>query len=248
MTLLRYPGGKTRAITQLVQFIPKQVTEICSPFFGGGSFEMYLARGGVTVYGYDVFLPLVAFWEHAINNGEKLANEVLKYYPLSNLQFKELRGSLPSLSPDIAMAACYYAINRASYSGSTCSGGMSPGHPRFNDASVDRLRKFNMRNVSVECADFEESIMRHKNTFLFLDPPYDVASKLYGHMGSAHLGFDHERLHGLIKERSDWILCYNDSPRIRSLYSGHKIIELDWSYGMTHKKSSEIIILPKEVA
>ena len=46
-SLLRYPGGKTKAIKQLKEFIPVGTKEICSPFFGGGSFELYLSTQGI---------------------------------------------------------------------------------------------------------------------------------------------------------------------------------------------------------
>ena len=35
---LRYAGGKSKAIKILKQYIPPNTKEICSPFFGGGSF------------------------------------------------------------------------------------------------------------------------------------------------------------------------------------------------------------------
>ena len=41
-SLLRYPGGKTRAVKQIQQYIPKGIDKLCSPFFGGGSLEIAL--------------------------------------------------------------------------------------------------------------------------------------------------------------------------------------------------------------
>jgi DNA adenine methylase len=81
ISLLRYPGGKSRAISQLQRFVPETITEICSPFFGGGSFEIHLANRGVIVNGYDAFPPLVTFWQHALSNPEELAAEIERHYP-----------------------------------------------------------------------------------------------------------------------------------------------------------------------
>ena len=52
---LRYPGGKSRAVKTLMEFIPDDCGELCSPFLGGGSFELALAEKGITVHAYDGF-------------------------------------------------------------------------------------------------------------------------------------------------------------------------------------------------
>jgi len=59
---LRYPGGKSKASKILIDFIPDDVTSLVSPFFGGGSFENFLALRGCSVRGFDFCGPLVDFW------------------------------------------------------------------------------------------------------------------------------------------------------------------------------------------
>ena len=39
-TPLRYPGGKSRAVSKLFQFLPEHITEFREPFLGGGSFAI----------------------------------------------------------------------------------------------------------------------------------------------------------------------------------------------------------------
>ena len=36
-TPLRYPGGKSRAVPKLCQWLPENITEYREPFLGGGS-------------------------------------------------------------------------------------------------------------------------------------------------------------------------------------------------------------------
>ena len=62
-TLLRYPGGKAKAIKVLSQYVPQDTKKVVSPFFGGGSFEFYLSEQGIEVEGYDIFKPVVNFWK-----------------------------------------------------------------------------------------------------------------------------------------------------------------------------------------
>jgi len=243
-TLLRYPGGKSRAVKVLKPYIPGDVKEICSPFFGGGSLEIALANDGVKVYGYDVFKPLVEFWQTVIENPEQLTKEVKSYYPLSKEAFYELQKEQDVLPTKLQRASAFYVLNRCSFSGSTLSGGMSPNHPRFTTGSIEKINKFKAKNLSVECLDFKESINKHENTFLYLDPPYYIKSNLYGKKGNTHKDFDHEGLAETLKSRKGWILSYNNCEYIREIYKGYSFVFPEWAYGMSKdKESKEILIL-----
>ena len=73
-SLLRYPGGKTRALKHIIPYFPKNLTEIVSPFFGGGSIEIHYASQGVRVHGYEIFEPLVNFWQQVLENPKRVAD------------------------------------------------------------------------------------------------------------------------------------------------------------------------------
>ncbi len=100
-SLLRYPGGKTRAVAHLEKYIPKGTMEICSPFFGGGSFEIYLASIGIKVFGYDNFLPLVSFWRSLLNWNDELRKVVEAHYPMSKESFYALQKSILLMDNEI---------------------------------------------------------------------------------------------------------------------------------------------------
>ena len=79
-TPLRYPGGKSRGVEIIVPYIRNlDCGELCSPFLGGGSIELKCAEEGMTVHGYDLFQPLVWFWEALLSNPKKLADYVNDY-------------------------------------------------------------------------------------------------------------------------------------------------------------------------
>jgi DNA adenine methylase len=44
---LRWPGGKTRAVDAILEYIPPNVSEVASIFLGGGSIELTLCALGV---------------------------------------------------------------------------------------------------------------------------------------------------------------------------------------------------------
>lgn len=243
---LRYPGGKTRAIELITGFFPKKLDKLLSPFFGGGSIELFAASKGTKVIGYDVFSPLVEFWQCLKDQPAKLADEVEKFFPLPKAKFYELQHTQTTFKSKIKRAAVYYVLNRSSFSGATLSGGMSPHHPRFTQTSIERLRAFNNPNISVEQSDFKQSLLKHPLTFAYLDPPYLISSSLYGKKGNAHKDFDHEALAKILKEREHWILSYNDCGEIRKLYDGFYMLTPNWKYGMSNNKiSREVLIFSK---
>ena len=257
---LRYPGGKTRAVKLLNDKISHhldtfRVDKVCSPFFGGGSFEIHLAERGYRVYGYDVFLPLVNFWQKTLEDVDRVADRAEEYRAAfesgdARALFRSLQHQLPGMVPTYQSAAVFFVLNRASFSGSTLSGGMSPGYPRFNQGSIDRLRQFSTLNLTVEKADYRDSISRHgEDVFIYLDPPYMIDDALYGDRGSTHRNFDHEGLVSILKTRGNWCMSYNDLPEIRDLYQDFEIESVSWTYGMgANKESNEVLIYSHDFA
>ena len=262
---LRYPGGKSRAVKTLFEYIPPGTKTLCSPFFGGGSFEIFCAQKGIKVYGYDYFEPLVDFWQWLLKDPQKLADAVAKYKPgkFSKKEYEKLRKNHPKTKNSFKKATEFYVLNRTSYSGNPTSVGMAKEitkkdgeiikidtNPRFTKSSIDRIRNFKVENLSVEHLDFKKSINKHKKDLLYLDPPYLIEEKLYGFKGILHEGFDHQGLVKILKKRKKWILSYNNSDKIREMYDGFQFVYPKWTYGMTtkkNKKSSEILILSNDM-
>lgn len=247
---LRYPGGKSRAVKKIISILPPNLDVLVSPFFGGGSVELAMASQGTRVFGYDAFKPLVLFWQRTFKNPSTLARAVEKYYPLKKEEFYELQRMMREKQiGDSKTATIFFVLNRASFSGTTMSGGMSPGHKRFTKSAIEHLKDFKIKNLSVEFSDFSKSISYHKNNFLYCDPPYANGGALYGQRGDCHADFDHIHLAKLLKNRDKWILSYNDCGLVRDLYQGFKFVETEWTYGMSNnKKSNEVIILSNDIA
>ena len=244
---LRYPGGKSRAITQIMEYIPPDIPRLCAPFVGGGSIELACAARGVDVYAYDIFAPLVDFWQALLRDNAALADKVERLYPLTRSKFYSLQRDCMGIKDKLERAAAFFALNRSSFSGATLSGGMSPDHPRFTVSSIERLRSFTVDNFRVRRADFQKSLKKHADDFLYLDPPYANGGSLYGERGNCHTNFDHEALAEILGKRDGWILSYNDCRTVRSLYSKNKILRLKWSYGMgADKQSDEVLILSRD--
>jgi DNA adenine methylase len=251
-TLLRYPGGKAKAIKTLEKYMPQNVGRVVSPFFGGGSLEFHMASKGIKVEGYDIFMPVVNFWRAVKYDKEKLVQETRKLTPVTKEKFLSLQSVLRHKNDklfilDYEAAAIFFVLNRCSFSGTTLSGGYSEQAAvgRLTESSIQRILDFDSSNVEVYSRPFEQ-VIPSATDFLFCDPPYYLGKKsnLYGDNGDTHKNFDHELLATLLNKKSKWILCYNNDPYIRDLYDKYQIEEPFWNYGMSgDKKSKEILIL-----
>ena len=241
---LRYPGGKSRAVRAILDLVPTNTRTLVSPFVGGGSVELACAALGMAVKASDLFEPLVTFWQQLLKDPEAVADEAAKLLPMRHAKFYELQRSFDSMSDHVQRAGTFYALNRASFSGVTLAGGMSPGHPRFTRSSIQRLKTFQVANFTVEHRDFTEAIPdAPDDCLIYCDPPYMIQSNLYGFRGDMHDGFDHIELSRLLKSRDNWLLSYNDCAAVREIYSGYHILTPSWTYGMANdKRSREVLI------
>ena len=268
---LRYPGGKTRAIKTLAALVPDDVIDntdahILSPFVGGGSFELWLTAQGKTVRGFDAFAQLAVFWNQCQHRPQELsaALSALQKPGLGSETFKSFQADLRAYeaSPDdsalteLEVATRFFAVNRSSFSGSTLSGGFSSqaAEKRFTASSVEKVAQWHNPRFIISHGDafdiLDDSALIAGTDFVFLDPPYALGGakdKLYGDNGSTHSGFDHpllkQKLDALDAQGIRFLLTYNDSEDIRSLYADYHLLSTSWAYGMNaSKKSSELII------
>lgn len=266
-TLLRYPGGKSRAVKILRRY-PMSETVI-SPFLGGGSFEIDLLNTGRKIIANDVYRSLSVFWNVLNSDPKTLAGEIQGYLVegISKEQYLTLQkklkqfeaGEIVDLNP-VSVASLFYVVNRCSFSGSTLSGGYSKSAAvgRFTESGVNKIKNWVPTDTFIiENMDYTEFLKKNlvSENDWFLDPPYmlpeNERNKLYGVNGNYHYNFNHQQLFDLVERFHNiggkFLLTYNDSAEIRELYKDYNIVGAEWSYGMNKtKKSSEIIIHNKD--
>jgi DNA adenine methylase len=163
--------------------------------------------------------------------------------------FSRCQEALELFESKLDRAACFFWLNRASFSGTTCSGGKpQEHHARFTVASIEKARQFTCSKLSVEQADFRDSLTLYPDLPAYLDPPYALKSKLYGRNGDLQSSFPHEELAAILANREQWLLSYNNSQYIMKLYGNYRMLHPDWPYGMPkNKKSDELLILSHDI-
>jgi DNA adenine methylase len=245
---IRYAGGKSLAVGYVVEHLPDDVKKVVSPFFGGGSVEIAMSKIlGLEVQGYDIFDILVNYWQHQLESPAELYSELQKLRP-DKSQFEEIRLLLNEvwrngleLSP-LELATKYVYNFNLSY-GPGFMGWASDIY--LNEASYSKMttyiRNFDPGNLKVGVGSFQDTLVKHREDFLYLDPPYLLGqdSKMFKgiypmrNIPVHHNGFDHELLANLLRQhKGGFVLSYNDCGAIRELYSGFDYTLPSWQYSM----------------
>ena len=244
---LRYAGGKSLATAKIVKCFPDQITrEVISPFFGGGSIEIALAKEmGSKVIGYDLFDILVNYWQVQIKNPIALYFKLKKLKPTKEV-YSKIKAQLKKhwlkemKLKKIDLASHYFFNHNLSY-GPGFLGWMSKIYESKikYQKTIEKVRDFKCPNLQVRKGSFEKTLPCHNESFLYLDPPYflDGDSKMFKgiypqrNFPVHHKGFDHKRLRDLLlKHRGKFVLSYNDCSQVRRLYKGFDIEEIRWQY------------------
>lgn len=245
---LRYGGGKSLAVGTIIENLPNELSKLVSPFFGGGSLEIACSKElEMEVIGYDIFDILVNYWQHQTRNQSELYEKLQVVEPTKQ-NYKLIKDRLKehwqnsSKLDGIDLAFHYFFNHNLSY-GPGFLGWMSSIYEKKERylSAIERVRDFKPKNLSVFCKTFEESILSHKQDFLYCDPPYFLEgdSKMFRgiypqrNFPIHHNGFDHQKLCNLLKKhKGGFLLSYNDCLSIRDLYKNFKIIEVEWQYTM----------------
>lgn len=245
---LRYPGGKSRAIKRILQHAPTRIEEYREPFVGGGSVFLamkHLYRSRIRRYVInDLNDDLIHFWRAAQANIDELAHYVQSFkdgYEDGRELWRFLHTD-GTMCTEMERAVRYFVLNRITFSGVVDSGGYSQYafERRFTQSSIGRLWRLEplLREVEICQGDYEPLLhAKGEEVFIFLDPPYWKAtqSRLYGVNGQLHTAFDHERFaENMRRCPHKWLITYDDSPRIRDLFSFADISEWTLQYGMNN--------------
>lgn len=250
---LRYGGGKSLAVGKILEYLPDNINKVVSPFIGGGSLEVAIAKElNIEVIAYDIFELLVNYWniqtKHPIdlyNKLIKLNNSKEEYESIKN-RLKEIwnknDGFLKNNISELDLATFYYFNHNLSY-GPGFLGWMSSiytNRKRY-ESMLNKVKNFNVNNLKVYNERFEQSIPKHNDDFLYLDPPYflDGDSKMFKgiypmrNFPIHHNNFNHEHLAKLLKSHNGgFILSYNDCTWVRDTYKDFQIVDISWQYTM----------------
>ena len=255
-TPLRYPGGKSRAMKYLFDDtnLPTSFEEYRDAFLGGGSpaIEFTKRYPDIPVWVNDKYYNLYSFWltlrDHGYDLSDKLLsvkNELQTDVEKHKKKFIEEKAAIQDQTDQFEIAWRFFFLNKASFSGLGESSGFSSlaCNSNFNQSTITALKYYSdlIKDWKITNLDYSELLDDNNSAFVFLDPPYDIKSFLYGKDGSMHSSFDHFDFAEKCRNSGNKIMVtYNSNETIRNLFDGWKQIEWDLTYSMNNNSKSYI--------
>jgi len=255
-TPFRYPGGKSKAIKTLSKWYPKVIEEYREPFLGGGSIAIDVTKANpdIPVWVNDLYVPLYNFWRQLRNRGEELSERVREEKQnmldsgsqdekdsfAKNL-FNRYASEIDNYG-DFEKAVAFFIMNKCSYSGLTENSTFSvtAANSNFSLVGAKKLAEFSklIKNWKITNIDYSQVMNADgpENTFVFLDPPYDIKDFLYGKNREMHKSFDHEVFaENVYKCPHKFMITYNVNDRLLELYKDYYLEYWKLRYSMVHR-------------
>ncbi len=151
-TPLRYPGGKSRAVTKMAQYFPnlRDYTEYREPFLGGGSVAIYVSQmyPHLKITVNDLYEPLMNFWSNLQMFGDELYTELKNIKTTycnqdsARCLFSEMKDVVnDKTKTDLERAVAFYVVNKCSFSGLTESSSFSAqaSDSNFSMRGIEKL-------------------------------------------------------------------------------------------------------------
>lgn len=207
--MIKYRGGKSKEIPNIMWHVPRFSGRYIEPFLGGGALFFYLEPRTAIIN--DINEKLIAFYRGVRDDYSNLRAELDKVealYKKNRLEFEALKKTHPtervedknelmyyalrSMFNDLtdkgySDALLYYYINKTAYSGMiryNAKGEFNVPFGRYahlNTSSVTAYHSKLLQRAEIFNVDYSKIFeMCNEKDFVFLDPPYDCVFSDYG--------------------------------------------------------------------
>jgi DNA adenine methylase len=237
--LLKWVGGKSKMLNQLIPFFPKNFKNYYEPFLGGAAVALHVAsegRRGKRFHLSDLNEEIVNLYNVACKNPLGLSFEInLLICQYSEEHFYKVRSEIPACPVKAAARTLY--LNKCGFNGLyrvnskgefNVSFGQKKDCPPIFDGS---LFTFGPVIKKVKCLPFDKALRTAGvGSFVYCDPPYEPISETSSFTGYGPLGFTRKD-QALLKEtceaahkRGAYVVISNSyCPFILDLYKEHEI-------------------------
>lgn len=241
--VLKWVGGKRQLLPEIRKRIPKKYKVYYEPFLGGGAvlFDLQPKKAIVNDLNSElinVYKTIKSFPTELVEELRKFSNDEETFYNIRNIdrdktKYQELSNIQKAARIIYLNKTCFNGLYRVNNAGEFNSPFGRYKNPNIvNDKTIYAVSKyFNTADITFKNGDFEECIKEiQKDSFVYLDPPYDPISKTSNFTGYNQGGFsDEEQIR--IKNMCDrlnengikFLLSNSATPFIKELYKDYII-------------------------
>lgn len=219
--IIKYRGGKSKEIPQILPYIPQFTGKYIEPFFGGGALFFYLEPEKAIIN--DINKKLIDFYTDIKDNYSRIKDELSTIeilYTKNREAFDKLKIQYPNdkvndsneelyykirdmynglCNSEFSFGTLYYFINKTAYSGMiryNSNGHFNVPYGRYKNFNTSLLTESHhslLKSTEIFNCSYEDIFAIAKDDdFIFLDPPYDCVFSDYGNK-SMKDGFGEDR-------------------------------------------------------
>lgn len=241
---IKWVGGKTQLLAQLLPLFPTQANTYFEPFMGGAAVFYALAQKLYFKQAHlnDWNTELVDTYRTVQTDPEGLITQ-LQALPYSRTDFELLRAKDPAQLSLVERAARMIFLNKTGFNGLyrvnkagkfNVPFGQYKTPPKTCDAENLRACSKVLKNTTITSGDFADSVKEARaGDVVYFDPPYVPLSATSNFKSYTSEGFtvaDQERLAalcGTLQAKGVFVLASNSSaPLVRDLYANFQQVEV----------------------
>lgn len=248
--ILKYRGGKSKEIPEILAHMPKSYNRYIEPFFGGGALYFYLENKNSIIN--DVNSKLISFYKDVANNYDEIRiqlDEIEKIYKTNQLDYEKRKKDAPddrieNLNEDLFYemrnlfnnnstkkyldSVIYFFINKTAYSGMiryNKKGEFNVPFGRYKNLNTQLLTKSHhelLKTAKIYNGSYKDIFaMAKQDDFMFLDPPYDCQFTDYGN-GEEFTEIQHRELSEAYKKLNcKALMIVSKTPLMEELYKDY---------------------------
>lgn len=260
---LRYPGGKSRLTPFVVELLRSNNLLdglYIEPFAGGAGIAWHLLLKGFVqeVYINDLNPSIYSFWKSVLEENEKLC-ALIEDTPITIEEWyrqKSCQDNPAASSLELGFSTLF--LNRTNRSGiinaGVIGGKAQTGNYKLDcrfpkDAIIKKIQDIYLFKDEIHLFNYDANYFirnvlpnLNQKALINIDPPYYIKGKgLYQNFFEHN---DHEELLKSIETiQQPWIVTYDNTPEINTLYKKFKPKPFELNYSaQTKYKGSEVII------
>lgn len=238
--IVKWVGGKTKLLDELIARRPTSFRRYYEPFFGGGALFFKLAPKAASIS--DLNGGLVEMYRTVANDVEDVIDALAKHRGNHSeehyYQVRELWNQDHYATP-VERAAAFIYLNKTCYNGLwrvNRSGRFNVPVGRYTNPAIYepallRSSAALLRRARLQNAPYLEAVAdAGKGDFVYFDPPYHPVSSTSNFTSYTSSGFSEddqamlaETAHKLVERGATVMLSNNDTPLIRKLYKGLRV-------------------------
>lgn len=263
--ILKWAGGKTQMLGELLPRVPKTYGKYIEPFFGGGALFFSLKPENAIIADsnpelINMYLQVAHHVDDVIECLQKYENTSEMFYEVRSLDWQTLPKAEAAARTIYLNKTCFNGLYRVNRNGRFNTPFGKYKNPKICDIDALRLASEVLRKADILCGDYI-LVLEHyaqPGDFIFLDPPYlpiGPNSDFKRYTKEQFYEDDHVELAkmiGTLHERGCYVILTNSNhPLVHQLYEQYKIEVIQTKrhiscHGDTRKGEDVIVTIPPE--